>query len=262
MKPVRGAALLGALALASYLAYETAEAPGNQLFGRTLVEGAATTREVALTYDDGPNPPYTDRILDVLHRERVAATFFLVGRAVAAYPQTVRRMVREGHVVGNHTWDHAHLIVESPRTIRSELQRTSDAIAHAAGVRPVLMRPPYGARDFAVISQAQRLGYRVVMWSVPLPNDWEQPGDRTIARRVIDNVEAGSIIVLHDGNRGIVCAGDHRLARATCDRSQEVAATREIVDGLRARGYRFVTIPQLIADSERDDGRLTRTASR
>ena len=253
--------LLVLLALAAYAAYEALESPSNQLFGRTLVEGNSASREIALTFDDGPNPPYTNRILDVLRRERVPATFFLVGRAVAAYPQTVQRIVAEGHAVGNHTWDHAHLIVESPRTVRSELERTSDAIDRAAGVRPVLMRPPFGARDFAVIAEAQRLGYRVVMWSVPLPNDWDQPGDTTIARRVIDKVSDGSIIVLHDGNRGIVCARDRRVAPTTCDRTQDVAATREIVDTLRTRGYRFVTIPQLIVDSDRD-ARLTRTASR
>ena len=258
---MRGAALLALLAGAAYATYETVESPGNQLFGRTLVEGTSENREIALTFDDGPNPPYTNRILDVLRDEHVPATFFLVGRAVAANPQTVRRIVGEGHAVGNHTWDHAHLIVESPRTVRSELQRTSDAIDRAAGVRPVLMRPPFGARDFAVIAEAQRLGYRVVMWSVPLPNDWDQPGDTTIARRVIDNVVPGSIIVLHDGNRGIVCAHDRHVRPATCDRSQDVAATREIVDTLRARGYRFVTIPQLIVDSERD-AHFMRTASR
>ncbi len=95
------------------------EAPANQLFGDTLVRGAPALREVALTFDDGPNPPYTERILDVLHKERVSATFFLVGRAVVAYPATVRRIVREGHAVGNHTWDHGHLIVETPGAVRS-----------------------------------------------------------------------------------------------------------------------------------------------
>jgi peptidoglycan/xylan/chitin deacetylase (PgdA/CDA1 family) len=85
------------------------------------------------------------------------------------------------------------------------------------------------------------------MWSVPLPKDWEQPGDATIARRVIDYVRDGSIIVLHDGNRGLLCTRDPRLARRTCDRTQDVAATRMIVETLRRRGFRFVTIPQLLA---------------
>ncbi len=249
------------LAGGSYFGYETLEAPGNQLFGQTLVAGSPTQREVALTFDDGPNPPYTDRILDVLKAEHAPATFFVVGRAAVAYPATLRRIVREGHAIGNHTWDHPHMIVESTATMRSELLRTDAAIARITGVHTTLMRPPFGARDFAVIGEAHKLGYRVVMWSVPLPKDWEQPGDARIVRRVVDAVSDGSIIVLHDGNRGILCARDHRPAQE-CDRAQDVAATREIVETLRARGYRFVTIPQLIADAASADAAAKRTAVR
>jgi peptidoglycan/xylan/chitin deacetylase (PgdA/CDA1 family) len=228
------------------------------------VRGAPTAREVALTFDDGPNPPYTDEILDVLRREHARATFFVVGRAVQAYPATTRRIVREGNAIGNHTWDHAHLIVESRPAIRRELERTSVEIARVTGVRPDLMRPPYGSRDFAVIAEAHKLGYRVVMWSVPLPRDWEQPGVATIVARIVDNVQDGSIIVLHDGNRGLICggAGVHP-PRRVCDRSQEVGATREIVTTLHRRGYRFVTVPQLIADARpRSAARLTHSVSR
>ncbi len=260
----RRAALAAGIALVAvggYAAYEAAEAPGNQLFGPTVVRGAANLPEVALTYDDGPNPPYTDRILDVLREEHVSATFFLVGRAVDAYPSTVRRIVREGHAVGNHSWDHAHLVLDTPGRVRRDLERTSDAIERASGVRTDLMRPPFGMRDFVVVSQARALGYQVVMWSVPLPKDWEQPGDATIARRVVPNVRDGSIIVLHDGNRGIVCVPAGKASRATCDRSQEVGATREIVDALRARGYTFVTVPRLLSDARRASA-VMRTAAR
>jgi peptidoglycan/xylan/chitin deacetylase (PgdA/CDA1 family) len=258
---MRFLALAILLAVGCYFGYEAVEAPDNQLFGKTLVAGAPTEREVALTFDDGPNPPYTDRILDVLRAERVRATFFVVGRAAAAYPATLRRIAREGNALGNHTWDHSHMTLESPPGMRSELQRTDAAIARITGIHTHLMRPPFGARDFAVIGEAQKLGYRVVMWSVPLPKDWEQPGDATIAKRVVDNVADGSIIVLHDGNEGILCARDHRPAH-DCDRNQDVAATREIVDSLRARGFRFVTIPQLIADADRADARTKRMAAR
>jgi peptidoglycan/xylan/chitin deacetylase (PgdA/CDA1 family) len=249
------------IGIASYFGYEAVEAPGNQLFGQTLVAGSPTEREVALTFDDGPNPPYTDRILDVLKAERAPATFFVVGRAAAAYPNTLRRIVREGHAIGNHTWDHKHMIVESTATMRSELLRTDAVIAHITGIHTTLMRPPFGARDFAVIGEAHKLGYRVVMWSVPLPKDWEQPGVATISRRVVDAATDGGIIVLHDGNEGILCTRDHRPAH-DCDRGQEVAATREIIEALRARGFRFVTIPQLIADAAATDANVKRTASR
>lgn len=251
IRVARVACAAAAFAIVGYGAYEALEAPGNQLFGKTIVAGAPGVREVALTFDDGPNPPYTDRILDVLHSERVPATFFVVGRAAVAYPATLRRMVRDGHALGNHTWDHAHLIVQSPAAMRVELERTDAAIAKITGRHTTLMRPPFGARDFAVIGEAHRLGYRVVMWSDPLPRDWEQPGDATIARRVTERVSDGSIIVLHDGNRGKLCSRDRRASPRDCDRSQDVAATREIVDTLRSRGFRFVTIPRLIADASR-----------
>ena len=201
-------------------------------------------QEVALTFDDGPNPPYTDRILEVLEHERVHATFFLVGRAAVAYPETVRRIARDGNAIGNHTWDHAHLLVQPRSSMRAELRRTDEAIFRLTGRHTTLMRPPFGARDFAVIDEARKLGYTVVMWSVPLPEDWTQPGDVTIERRVVEHVTDGSIIVLHDGNRGIVCG--HGTLPSVCDRSQDVAATKLIVDALRGRGYRFVTIPQLL----------------
>ena len=250
--------LAALVAAAAYAGYKLAEDPGSQLWGATVVAGPADEREVALTFDDGPNPPYTDRILDVLRDEHVRATVFVVGRAVAANPATVRRIVREGHALGNHTWDHPHMLVLSRSAMRAELRRTDDAIFHAAGVRTRLMRPPFGARDFAVIDEAKAEGYQVVMWSVPLPKDWEMPGDATIASRVVDHVSDGSIIVLHDGNRGLRC-GPRAPAPplVTCDRDQDVAATRRIVETLRARGYRFVTIPQLLADNARDAARHT-----
>jgi len=230
----------------AYFGYKIFEDPGNQWFGKTLVSGPEDQRVVALTYDDGPNPPYTDRILDVLAREKVHATVFLVGRAVAAYPKTVRRIVADGHAVGNHTWDHRHLVLLAREGLRSELRRTDDALQQTAHVRTRLMRPPFGARDWLVLDEMRRLGYTVVMWSVPLPRDWEYPTPQTIARRVTAKVKDGSIIVLHDGNRGLLCAARH-LSPRVCDRSADIEATRLIVEELKRRGYDFVTIPALLA---------------
>jgi peptidoglycan/xylan/chitin deacetylase (PgdA/CDA1 family) len=237
--------------VAVYAAYHVLEDPRNQIWGRTLVHGPSGRHVVALTFDDGPNPPYTDRILAVLRREHVHATFFVVGRAALAYPSEIREMVRDGDAIGNHTWDHAHLNVQTRAQIRRELTRTSSLLFRIAGVRTHVMRPPFGARDFAVIDEAKKEGYTVVMWSVPLPKDWEQPGDHVIATRVVEHVQDGSIMVLHDGNRGLVC-GNAGIPAQQCDRGQDVAATREIILMLRARGFTFVTIPQLLALGERD----------
>ncbi len=235
------------LAVIVYAGYKVIEDPSNQIFGTTVVRGPLDQRVVALTYDDGPNPPYTERILDVLKTESVHATFFVVGRAIQAHPQTLRRIKREGHAIGNHTWDHPHLVMLSRSQIRNQLVRTDAVLRGVADVRSRLMRPPFGARDWEVLDEARKLGYTVVMWSVPLPNDWQLPGDTTIARRVLSHVQDGSIIVLHDGNRGQLCDGSKRSEVRICDRSQDVGATRLIVESLKRKGYRFVTIPQLMA---------------
>lgn len=234
-----------ALVVIAFVGYEVLEQPTSQLWGHTVTQGPTNRRIIALTYDDGPNPPYTNRILDVLEQEHVHATFFLVGRAVQAYPGVVQREVRDGDAVGNHSWDHRHLILLSRSHIRSSLQQTDDAIYAAAHTRTHLMRPPFGARDWVVMQVAHRLGYTVVMWSVPLARDWEYPPARVIAQRVLPHVTDGSIIVLHDGNRGQLCASRH-LPAHVCDRSSDIEATRLIVESLRAKGYRFVTVPQLI----------------
>lgn len=228
-----------------FCAYEYAEAPASQLFGATVVSGSPARHEIALTFDDGPNPPYTNEILRVLESERVAATFFVVGRAVQAYPLVVQREARDGDAIGDHTWDHAHLIVMDANDIARSLERTNDAIARATGSRTTLMRPPYGKRDWTVLAEARRLGYTPVMWSVPLANDWENPPPAVIARRILAYVGNGSIIVLHDGNEGIVCRGER--AAHLCDRSNSVEATRLLIAALKRRGYAFVTVPALLA---------------
>lgn len=234
------------LGLLGFGAYEVFEQPTNQLFGHTLTQGPTNERVVALTYDDGPNPPYTSRILNVLRQEHVHATFFLVGRAVQAYPALVRREVEDGNAIGNHTWDHPHLIVMRRTAIRRSLQRTDAAIYAATGNHTHLMRPPFGARDWMVMQVAHTMGYTVVMWSVPLARDWEYPPAKVIAQRVLPDVSDGSIIVLHDGNRGQLC-GRNGLAPHVCDRSSDIEATRLIVESLKKQGYRFVTIPELIS---------------
>lgn len=216
------------------------------MFGSTVVSGPANQRVVALTYDDGPNPPYTGKILDVLAQEHVHATFFVVGRAVNAYPQTVQRELREGHAIGNHSFGHDHLIVMTSAQLRDNLRRTDAAIYAATGTHTHLMRPPYGSRDWLVLNVTRRLGYTPVMWSVPLANDWDYPPAKVIAARIVPRVRDGSIVVLHDGNRGMLCSKAH-VNPHVCDRSSDIAATRLIIDELRSKGYRFVTIPQLLA---------------
>lgn len=182
----------------------------------------------------------------MLAKEHVHATFFVVGRAVNAYPGVVAREVRDGNAVGNHSFAHDHLIVLTPSQLRDNLRRTDMAIYAASKTHTNIMRPPFGSRDWLVLDVAHRLGYTPVMWSVPLANDWEYPPASVIAARILSRVRDGSIVVLHDGNRGLLCKRN-RIPAHVCDRSSDIAATKLIVEGLRRQGYRFVTIPELLA---------------
>jgi peptidoglycan/xylan/chitin deacetylase (PgdA/CDA1 family) len=250
---------LAIAAFVAFVAYEVAESPGSQVFGKTLVSGPRDERVVALTYDDGPNPPYTTAIVDVLHEEHVHATFFVVGQAVQAYPAVVRLEAHDGNAIGNHTWAHDHLVLDDSASLRETLQKTDRAIYDVTGLHTRIMRPPYGGRDWLVLGEVRKLGYTPVMWSVPLANDWEYPPANVIAQRVLQYVGDGSIIVLHDGNRGIVCARAHQSPHV-CDRSADVEATRLIVQTLKREGYRFVTIPELLErghDTTRTNGRVS-----
>lgn len=229
------AALLAAVAGGAYAAYQTVESPASSFFGHAFTGVAPGRGIVALTYDDGPNDPDTSRILDVLKGEGVHATFFVVGRAAARDPAVLRRMVRDGHAIGNHTWDHAHLNVLSRAAIDGELARTEAAIFAATGLRTTLARPPFGARSFVVMDELRRRGYTCVLWSVPLANDWENLEPALIAKRILERTQDGSVIVLHDGDRG-----------RPADRRRDVEATRLIVRDLKARGLRFVTVPEML----------------
>lgn len=224
-----------ALAVLGGLVWYTLENPVSQTFGPTITHVPLHQKYVALTFDDGPNPPYTNEIVDYLHRAHVPATFFVVGMAVEKHPEIVREEVAYGNAIGNHSWSHAHLVLERRKHIQSQLERTDAAIAAAAGIHTRLFRPPYGARDFAVIDVARHLGYQVIMWSVPLPRDWMNPPPHVIAARVLRHVGDGDIIVLHDGNRGL-----------PGDRSHTVAATKLIVAALKKQGFHLVTVPQLL----------------
>lgn len=253
-----GIALLAVLGLCAYEAYQVLESPSNQVFGKTIVSGPKNRRVVALTYDDGPNPPYTTQLLSVLRAEHVHATFFVVGRAVQAYPAVVRHEAQDGNAIGNHTWSHGHLLLYGSDSLRRTLERTDRAIYAASGVHTHIMRPPFGARDWLVLGEVRKLGYTPVMWSVPLANDWEYPPARVIAARVLRYAGDGAIIDLHDGNRGIICAAS-RAGRRLCDRSADVEATRIIIDALKREGYQFVTIPELLELQGHGIGTLTRT---
>jgi peptidoglycan/xylan/chitin deacetylase (PgdA/CDA1 family) len=204
---------------------------GRCLFrGGPAADGAEKT--IALTFDDGPNPPHTTRILDVLERYGVPATFFCVGLHVGAHREELARMAEAGHAVGNHTYSHPFLPDLSRREITVQLERTDAAIADA-GARPTgLFRPPYGSRTPEILDWLAADGgpaRRVVLWDVE-PYDWALPGAGAIAGRVLADAAPGSVVLLHDGGG---------------DRSQTAEALPAIVEGLLARDYRFVLVDEL-----------------
>jgi chitin deacetylase len=182
---------------------------------------------IALTFDDGPWPRYTKEVLKVLASRNVKATFFMIGQEVQRRPDLVREVHAAGHVVGNHSWDHAR----KPRNPADEVSRTDAAINKAIGVESTLFRPPYGAMKNGMATQAMRKGQCVVIWSAD-SSDWKHSTADGIAQRILRQSSPGGIALLHDGGG---------------NRGSTVSALPRIIDTLRKRGYRFVTVPELLA---------------
>lgn len=221
----------GAIATAGLAAHGTFYR-NSFVFGRALGRLPTHDRVVALTFDDGPNPDATPRILDALGAAGVHATFFVLGRHAERWPALVRRVRDEGHAIGNHGYFHRKLHFKGPRYVRNDLWRGSDAIADAAGLRPALFRAPHGFRSPWVNAIAASMGERVIGWSLGVW-DSDRPGADVIAQRTVAGARPGSILLLHDGD-GYDPAGD---------RLQTAAAIPRIATELAGRGYRFVTVP-------------------
>jgi len=205
----------------------------SQWLGATVWRGRTDTSAVALTFDDGPSED-TGRVLDVLKNYHLCAAFFAVGREVERLPQMARRIVEEGHEIGNHSYSHPIYLYCSSRKTRRQIERTQDIITDATGVRARFARPPCGVRSPAYFSAARRLGLQTVQWSLA-GFDWKQRTPARIARDVLRGAEAGSIILLHDGH------SEHRS-----DRRATIAALPLILEGLKEKGLRVVPLAQLI----------------
>ncbi len=190
---------------------------------------------VAMTFDDGPHPSNTPRLLDMLRERNIKATFYVIGRNVDMYPDITRRIVAEGHEIGNHTYTHGNMTKMSDDSVRNELNKCRASIAKATGVQPRTLRPPYGA-----LLQSQRtwihseFNYPTIMWSVD-PRDWQRPGPSVVTSRILSGATPGAIILAHD------------LHAPTVD------AMPATLDGLLRKGYKFVTVSQLLAMKPSED---------
>jgi len=196
-----------------------------------------------LTFDDGPNLPYTAPILDALDEYDVKATFFLLGRNVDLFPKVTSEIVRRGHAVGSHTYNHTRLIGLSRTAVAQEIRDGQESVYRATGMRPRLFRPPHGSLDLASFVTVRLMGFRPVLWSVS-GQDWLSGTAGEIVKRVLDETSPGSVIVLHDGYRDVMDA-------QASDRSRTVAAVRMLLRALTAEGYQFLTIPQMSEFPER-----------
>jgi peptidoglycan/xylan/chitin deacetylase (PgdA/CDA1 family) len=187
--------------------------------------------EIALTFDDGPSPGYTSAILDILAHYQVPATFYVLGVWVQRYPDLARAEVAAGHAIGDHSWGHPDLTRLSAGQVTGQLADTRAIIQQVMGVQTSIFRPPYGAYNRQILTIASGLGLSTILWNVD-PRDWSRPGTGAIINNILGNTRNGSIILLHDGGG---------------NRSQTVDALSTIIERLRARGFVFVSIPQLLS---------------
>jgi peptidoglycan/xylan/chitin deacetylase (PgdA/CDA1 family) len=224
---------LAALAAAAAAAYIGATTPTATWFGKLIFRGPTDTAEVAITFDDGPNPPYTLRIRDILDQRGVKATFFTVGKALDKRPDVTRALLADGMLIACHSYHHDAVSWMDPRY--RELRRTDDAFVRNLGVLPAFYRPPHGTHTPFMAHALSDKGMKMVTWDVSA-GDWETNDGALVARRVLEKVRPGSIILLHDGIDGNIGA----------DRSVVLEALPLILDGLEVRGLKPVTLDKLL----------------
>jgi peptidoglycan-N-acetylglucosamine deacetylase len=230
-----GLGVLGAVGLATGGFFYASRWPTSHIFGRTLT-APRRPDELALTFDDGPNPTWTPRLLDILAAHNAHATFFMVGKFAQAEPALVRRIANAGHLIGNHTWSHPNLAQISSQRIREELTRTRDMLEQLTGKPVQFFRPPYGARRPVVLCIARELNMTPATWNA-MTNDWAEPSADRIAASLIAKIEKNqgrgyaTNIVLHDGSH-------HGLG---ANREPSVHAAQRLLERYRAN-HTFVTL--------------------
>ena len=202
-------------------------------FPREVILHGPSVKEVALTFDDGPDDHWTPRVLDALRDAGVKATFFCVGQRVQANPEVFRRILREGHIVGNHSWNHANLARIPLNEATDQIVRTNDEMHRVADVRPHLLRPPYGALSEPLIREATRLGMIIILWNVD-SLDWTQIPAEQVAVNMLAHTGPGAIILQHSAG------GEGQSLQNTVD------ALPRVISTLRNRGYAFRSVPELL----------------
>ncbi len=239
-QPSLGPSTSGASASPSPAANAGANAPAYASLPKPDAPAAVSTKHsynscnvdgpyIAMTFDDGPHAQLTPKLLDMLKARGIKATFYVVGQNAAEYPDILKRMVAEGHEVANHSWNHTALNKLGAEGLRKQIENTDAAIVAATGIKPTNMRPPYGATNAALNKKLdEQYGLKVILWSVD-PLDWKNRNSSTVANRIIQGAHPGAIILAHD-------------IHATT-----VNAMPQTFDALLAKGYKFVTVSELLA---------------
>ena len=209
-------------------------------YSAAIVTVPVTEKVVALTFDDGPNPPHTQALLDTLDQHSVKATFFLKGQHVEAFPESVRAVAQAGHEIANHSYSHRPMLSFSKSEMLNELVRTNQLIEDLLDYQPDLFRPPYGVQGPGLKMALDELNMTSILMSTH-GLDWEVNDPELIANTVLESIEPGSIILLHDGH------GDVTDPNAQDSRAASVQSTTIIIETLKAQGYRFATVGELIA---------------
>ena len=236
-----GLALGAAVAVGAGATGYQSMAPTGQWFGRafhgvSFRSQQTRSKQIALTFDDGPNDPHTLRLLEVLARHNVHATFFMIGRYAQQRPDIAAEVAKRGHVVGNHTFTHPLLTIKSTKRICEEITKCRAALTDAVGEHSNLFRPPWGARRPGVFRLVRQLGLEPIMWNVT-GYDWNAPSADYVEQKVTRRVRGGAVVLLHDG--GHVEFG--------ADRAKTVQVVDRIISRYKAEGYEFVTVPEMMA---------------
>lgn len=196
-------------------------------------EGSPQEKKVALTFDDGPDTVYTPQIMDILKQYKIKATFFLIGNRAQLFPDIVKRMAKEGHIIGNHTMNHANIAKLDKQKTYLEIKQGEDALSKIIGYRTYLFRSPYGSLSAEQVKEIGGYNYKIIAWNVD-SLDWKSLSAEQVQYNVLENAKKGSIILQHSSGS------------AEEDLTGSVAALPEIIKILKKEGYEFVTIPELL----------------
>ncbi|MGA2775699.1 MAG: polysaccharide deacetylase family protein [Candidatus Omnitrophota bacterium] len=204
----------------------------------TFYRARIQDKVVALTFDDGPSEEWTPKILDVLNKYGVKATFFMIGEHVLQYPEIAKRVAKEGHEIGNHTFDHHVLVYYKPQELVEEIKKAEKAIEETTNRKTVLLRPPKAWVTSPEKIIINKLGYKIILWSLN-SKDWVNFDDKYIVRYLMHNIKPGDIILFHDSGGVFTTEGGNR--------SETIKAVGRLIEKLRDKGYRLATVSELLS---------------